>query len=68
MIEPNERLAIINRIKAIARRYPTFRCITCIDVYMGKHHSYDWDECLDYLVGKGILTTDGEGNYSLRQV
>ena len=67
MIYPNERIAIINRIKAVARRHSTFRDITCVSAYWGQHNSNDWEECLDYLVGKGTLTTDGKGNYELRR-
>ena len=66
MIEPSERLAILSRIKAVARRHSTFQAVTCVAAHWGLHYSDDWDECLDYLVGKGTLTTDGEGNYSLR--
>ena len=65
MKEPNERLAILNRIKAVAKRHSTFRVVTCIDTYVAAHYSDDWNECLNYLVSKGTLTTDGEGNYSL---
>ena len=65
MEKPNERLAILSRIKAIAKRHPTFRLFTCIDAYTGMHYCHDWNECFDYLVAKGTLNTDGEVNYSL---
>ena len=51
---PNERLAILNRIKA-----------ACICMYMDKHYSYDWEECISSMVKKGQLTPDGKGGYSL---
>ena len=62
---PNERLAILNRIKAVGRRNKVFNADTCIAKYMSEHFSYDWDECISSMVKKGQLTSDGKGGYSL---
>lgn len=63
MKKPNERLAIINRIRATARRKNPFRILDLIEKWMGRHCSWDWQECLDYLVEKNELSTDGQGKY-----
>jgi len=63
MIRPNERLSIINRIRATARRKSPFAFTHLLENRMGRHYSEDWQECLDYLVEKGELSTDGQGSY-----
>ena len=65
-MHPKERLAITNKIKAIARDHPTFQAADCMLAHMGLYSSGDWDECLDAMVNKGKLFTDGEGDYSLK--
>ena len=58
MIRPNERLAILNRILAMAKKRQTFERVDLVRKHLSGHLTDDWQEVLDSLVSKGKLSID----------
>lgn len=55
MIYPKERPAITKKVRAIAKKMPSFRRLDCIETHFGEHYMEDWQECIDSMVKKGEL-------------